>query len=870
MASFVRDRDLEHLDQTTDPTAAEGPPAAASSSSASRLTPGPPTNAGREKSSSVSPQKKQGRFVDATNVKANESLLKRMGGPSAAKAGLTKDQDEINRIIYEASKGSKYFENERKSDERITKKVEAMLEKMHERLQAVPEGSPEWTSIEKKAEAMRTRVESQRILSQYIVHVDCDMFYAAVELKRDPSLKGKAFGVGKGVLVTASYEARKFGVRSGMASYIAMKLCPHLITIPNDMQSYVAASRQIMDILHRFDENLAQASLDEAYLDITAFCRLNKMDVSDAVAQLRQEVREETGLTVSVGVAPNKMLAKIGSDKNKPDGQFLLDFTKEASIEFMDQLPVRKVPGIGRVTERMLQSLGVETCGDVWRLRVKIALVLGDEHLQWLLRYYLGIASSVVEPGKREERKSVGREHTFQPTSDPEKLFELLRESAETVEDDLKRLDFVGRKVTLICKYDNFQRFTRDQTQTKYVSTADDIYRVVRSLLEYELKVQPGLSLRLIGARVGTLMDVRKPADGGPLKRFFEKGANGEGSGPTSPKKRRIRRDAGHPDSVTARDGMSGGDAEMDLEGDAEDEENRQIRLAIAASLEDMEQSRLDDNPNDDDEEKSGRPSLDQQEWELPPPAERSAATFANALHRSSAEVVRPTQKARLKGDDEEIREAMRTHQETAAVAELKAREPVRASWFVKKGSPAGSTASPAPGESEAGGAGAGEGTAAADGSGSRGASGPLVCPICSQPVEVRFGSTLAGRNAQLNKVCMLETCFRGLQRVYTDISTVTFVRRPSFEQHIDTCLQGGTSAADGDSASSSTHNKNKSRSKSNSKTNTDISTSRSSPARQHHSNTPKGKAAGDKKEGGGGGGTKGKSKSALERFLGR
>ncbi|PWN21489.1 DNA/RNA polymerase [Microstroma glucosiphilum] len=840
MAAFVRDRDLEHLDQTTDPTAAEGPAAAAaaSSSSSSRLAPVPPANTGRGHSSSVSPQKKQSRYVDATNVKANESLLKRMGGPSAAKAGLTKDQDEINRIIYEASKGSKYFENERKSDERITKKVEAMLEKMHERLQAVPEGSPEWTSIEKKAEAMRNRVETQRVLSQYIVHVDCDMFYAAVELKRDPSLKGKAFGVGKGVLVTASYEARRFGVRSGMASYIAMKLCPHLITVPNDMQSYVAASRQIMDILHRFDENLAQASLDEAYLDVTAFCRLNKMDVSDAVAQLRQEVRDETGLTVSVGVAPNKMLAKIGSDKNKPDGQYILDFTREASIEFMDQLPVRKVPGIGRVTERMLQSLGVETCGDVWRLRVKIALVLGDEHLQWLLRYYLGIASSVVEPGKREERKSVGREHTFQPTSDPEKLFELLRESAETVEDDLKRLDFVGRKVTLICKYDNFQRFTRDQTQTKYVSTADDIYRVVRSLLEYELKVQPGLSLRLIGARVGTLMDVRKPADGGPLKRFFDKGASGEGSGPVSPKKRRIRRDAGHPDSVTARDGMSGAEADMDLEGDAEDEESRQIRLAIAASLEDMEQSRLDDDRNDD-EQGSARPSVDEQEWELPPPAERSAATFANALHRSSAEVVRPAHKARLKGDDGEIREAMRTHEETAAAAaaaDKKAREPPRASWFVKRRSPAGGSASPAPGEGEAGGVGESNTAINGSGSSSTGATEPLVCPICSQPVEVRFGSTLAGRNAQLNK-------------------------------HIDACLQGATTTTDLDSASSSNHSNNKSKSKS--KTNSDTSASASKPARQQHSNTSKGKAAGDKKDGNSGG-PKGKNKSALERFLGR
>ncbi|PWN28514.1 DNA/RNA polymerase, partial [Jaminaea rosea] len=457
---------------------------------------------------SISPQKRR-RVEDSTNAAPHASLLKRMGGPSAGKAGLALDQAEINRRIYEASKGSKYFENERRNDERITRKVEAMLARMDERLRAVPEGGPEWLAIEKKADALASKLESTRDLSRHIVHCDMDQFYGAVELKRDPSLKGKAFGVGKGVLVTASYEARAYGCRSGMATYIAEALCPHLITVPNDMQAYVAASQDVMSIFRRFDSNLAQASLDEAYLDVTDHCRINGVGVDDTIAELRRQVREETGLTVSVGVAPNTMLAKIGSDKNKPDGQFRLEATASDCIDFMHALPVRKVPGVGRVTERILQALGVETCGDIWRLRVRIALVLGDGDLEWLLRYNLGIASSIVEPGKREERKSVGREHTFQPTNDPERLLELLRESADRVAEDLKKLDFVGKRVTLTCKAADFQRFTRDQTQTGYVSQADDIFRITRTLLEHELKIQPGLSLRLIGARVSTLKDVR-------------------------------------------------------------------------------------------------------------------------------------------------------------------------------------------------------------------------------------------------------------------------------------------------------------------------------------------------------------------------
>lgn len=583
------------------------------------------------------------------------------------------------------------------------------------------------------------RVDSERDLSQHIVHCDLDMFYAAVELKRDPTLKGKAFGVGKGVLVTASYEARAFGVRSGMAAHIAYALCPHLITVPNNMQSYVEASQQIMAIFKRFDENLAQASLDEAYLNITDYCRINQVEVSDAVSELRRQVRDETGLTVSVGVAPNKMLAKIGSDKNKPDGQFLLEPTRQASIDFMHNLPIRKVPGVGRVTERMLQALGVETCGDIWKLRVRIALVLGDASLEWLLRYNLGIASSVVEPGKREERKSVGREHTFKPTSDIPTLFELLRASADQVEKDLKKLDFVGKKVTLICKYDNFQRFTRDQTQQTYVQSADEIYRVVKGLLDLELKVQPGLTLRLIGARVGTLKDIRKPQDGGPLKRFW--------SQPQQSNKRRCVGGGGldhGQDALNGIDVPSGQGQGADAAGDddlEEDEEAKALRQALAASLEDYKQSQAAAR----DDEQSGNVALSEpsasntspptEDWDLSPPAERSARDFASALWRSTPEAgrrspVKRSMSEHRASNEECLREMLEDEPPSVSHTSATPSEPTAAS-----------TAPPS--------------------------LPPLICPVCSQTVPTRFGSTLAGRNAQLNK-------------------------------HIDECLkQGGTSGVD-------------------------------------------------------------------------
>lgn len=709
-------------------------------------------------SANVSPRKRR-KVIDSTNAKENESLLKRMGGPSAAKAGLRKDQEEINRIIYEASKGSKYFENEKRNDERITRKVEAMLQKMSEKLRAVPEASPEWQAIERRADAIAARLEEKRDLSRFIVHCDLDMFYAAVELKRDPSLKGKAFGVGKGVLVTASYEARAFGVRSGMASYIAYALCPELITVPNDMGSYVEASRQIMDIFQRFDSNLLQASLDEAYLDLTDYCRVHSIDIDSAVADLRSQVRDETGLTVSVGVAPNTMLAKIGSDKNKPDGQFRLHPRAQACKDFMATLPIRKVPGVGRVTERMLQALGVETCGDIWSLRVRIALVMGDGNLEWLLQYYLGIASSRVEPSKREERKSVGREHTFKPTSDPESLLQLLRESADRVAEDLDRLDFIGKKVTLTYKLSNFQRFTRDQTQYGYVSKADDIFRVVKALLDYELKVNPGMSLRLIGARVSTLKDIRKPKDGGPLKKLWTKAS--DASLHSSPKKRRVRRDLDNPDKVSdVGISIDHGDlSDGELE---EDEEARQLRLAIAASLEDIEKGRKADQgedgiekveshrtpspnalPNEEQTvpESAFSPSTSAaaaRRWSPSPAFEYTANGFARELHRSTPEVMRPPPKERTEID---VREHLEVGSNEGQGVLFPPPEEKAAQGF-EKGSasritsekssekiPASVAVSSAPSVVEP----------------------AMICPICSKEVSVRFGSTLAGRNAQLN-----------------------------------------------------------------------------------------------------------------------
>src|SRR5438067_12195496 len=202
--------------------------------------------------------------------------------------------------------------------------------------------------------------------SRSIIHLDMDCFYAAIEVRDQPSLRGKPVGVGgardrRGVLTTCNYEARKFGVRSAMPTFMALQRCPHLIVLPTRFDVYRREAAVIRGILHRFTSLVEPISLDEAYLDVSAH--------PGAPAPLAQVIREmifrKTKLTSSAGVGPNKLIAKIASEINKPHGQF--EVTPEQVPGFMEKLPVRKIWGIGEESERKLEELGVKTCGKLQR-----------------------------------------------------------------------------------------------------------------------------------------------------------------------------------------------------------------------------------------------------------------------------------------------------------------------------------------------------------------------------------------------------------------------------------------------------------------------------------------------------------------------
>ncbi|KLO19428.1 DNA/RNA polymerase [Schizopora paradoxa] len=422
-----------------------------------------------------------------------ESLVRRLAGPSVTKAGQ-KDQTEINRIIAEVSKGSKFYENEKRKDKELTERIAKIL--------AIKDDILKSADIE---------LESERDLTQYIVHVDMDAFYASVELLENPDLAGKAFGVGKGVLCTASYEARKHGVRSGMAGFVAKKLCPELILLPLNFDKYSAKSSDIFSIFKQYDPNMLVAGCDEGYMNITPYCSQHDLTPEACVQEMRDKVKAQTNLTVSAGIAPNK----ICSDKNKPNGQFHLTFEKDAIKAFLAELPIRKLPGVGRVHERLLDSIGVCTCADIYTHRATISLMDKYFGRDFLFRAYLGMASNVVQPHQREERKSIGAERTFRPLGDTQKIIEKLEEVSVELEHDMESTGWAGKTVTLKYKLDTYQVFTRAKALERWVTKKEDLFNIGKELLQPELP----LCLRLIGLRVTKLKDLRVPDDKGIKRR---------------------------------------------------------------------------------------------------------------------------------------------------------------------------------------------------------------------------------------------------------------------------------------------------------------------------------------------------------------
>lgn len=456
-------------------------------------------------------------FTDAQPAKSDQtddnfpdpsqhhSLKHHLLGPSLTKAGQDAvDQKKVADIIYEASKGSKFFSNEENKDKTLTVKIERIL-KLKTQLEKL-----DLKSDLRRADEYLASLELSRDLSQTVVHVDCDAFYAMVEELDRPELRDVPMAVGKGVLTTCNYHARKFGCRSGMAGFVAMKLCPQLICLPLNFEKYTAKAKEVRAILAEYDPRFESASIDEAYLNITNYCEDSHMDPEDAVAQMRREVHEKCKITISAGIAPNAKIAKIASNKNKPNGQFRIPRDRAAIMSFMSSLPIRKVNGVGRVFERELRAIGVETCGDIYSQRAYLCRLFGEKAFEFLMQTYAGLGRTNVRPAEEYERKSVGTESTFRDISSRADLREKLRHTAEELEKDLTRTGFKGRTLVLKIKLHTYEVFTRQVAPPKAVFSAKDLFTYSLPMLSKLEKEVPGMRLRLMGLRCTHLVPTKK------------------------------------------------------------------------------------------------------------------------------------------------------------------------------------------------------------------------------------------------------------------------------------------------------------------------------------------------------------------------
>ncbi len=336
-----------------------------------------------------------------------------------------------------------------------------------------------------------------------IIHVDMDAFFASVEQRDNPQLRGKPVAVGgssgRGVVAAASYEARRFGVRSAMPSVTARRLCPELIFCKSRFEVYREVSEQLRAIFHHHTPLVEPLSLDEAYLDVTA----DQHGVGSATLiaqQIRQAIREQTQLTASAGVSYNKFLAKLASDQNKPDG--LCVIRPGEGARFVAGLPVRRFHGIGPRGAEKMARLGIATGADLAaKDRAWLQTHFGSFG-DYLFRAARGIDLRAVRADRI--RKSIGAERTFgEDIAAPADLRETLERIIEIAWERVAQKEARGRTVTLKLKFTDFQLATRARSQTSWVETRDAFAQIAREILEHELPLR--LPVRLMGLTLSNL-----------------------------------------------------------------------------------------------------------------------------------------------------------------------------------------------------------------------------------------------------------------------------------------------------------------------------------------------------------------------------
>jgi DNA polymerase-4 len=352
------------------------------------------------------------------------------------------------------------------------------------------------------------------VVFRVIFHLDMDAFYASVEQRDNPALRGRPVIVGapptqRGVVCAASYEARKFGVRSAMPSVTAGRLCTEGVFVRPRMEAYRQESREIMKLVAETGALIEQVSIDEAYLDLSGAAAGSDPDsvllgTVTLARDLKQRIRLQRNLTATIGIASNKLLAKIASDHQKPDGLTLI--TEKEKVNFLRPLPVRALYGVGKVTEQVLHKEGIETIGDLQDHPGDFRALAGSFGPK-LRQFAFGEDDRPLELG--DEIKSISGEETFlHDTDDRKTLRSVLREQAADISDRLKRRRLGAHTVQVKVRYGDFTTLTRQISVDEPLTEADDIYRLGCFLLGRDKLVSR--PLRLVGLGVANL---REPSD---------------------------------------------------------------------------------------------------------------------------------------------------------------------------------------------------------------------------------------------------------------------------------------------------------------------------------------------------------------------
>ena len=343
-----------------------------------------------------------------------------------------------------------------------------------------------------------------------IIHIDMDAFYASVEQRDNKELRGKPVIVGgnpqgRGVVATCSYEARNYGIHSAMPSKIAYKRCPYAYFVRPRFHVYKQVSAQIREIFYRYTDLIEPLSLDEAYLDVTN----NKKNIkyaTDIAKMIKSDILKEVGLTSSAGVSYNKFLAKLASDYNKPNG--LTVITHDNKQKFLDNLPINKFFGVGKVTEKTLRNLGINTGYDLRQLSINQLEAIFKNRGYTFYQFARGIDNRPVQAHR--ERKSVGAETTLSSnlSIDEEEVVDILNEICEEVSQRLNYCDKLGKTITIKIKYDDFTQITRTLSLEHPIGDHKDIRTNVYNLFN---NLEPNnKQIRLLGVTISNLIDKKE------------------------------------------------------------------------------------------------------------------------------------------------------------------------------------------------------------------------------------------------------------------------------------------------------------------------------------------------------------------------